>query len=256
MGDTLEQHGPVEKSRPPASIDESASRAVATSLSDDGQPGSARPSASLWQGVVLANRATSRGLKMQAKGRERGLALLMAMVVTAILGALSVQFSYNLRANLYMSGNLEAATQAYFNARSATKIALLAVNAKQNFPQMQQFMSLMGQGASTRLEIWQRACDFVNIFATGKADLAPAADKALAEIVAGVKAGKKAVISGFVDSTGNAEQNAELAKLRALAVREQLKALGVTEDQVELKKPGNIDAGASAEARRVEVSLG
>jgi cytochrome c oxidase cbb3-type subunit 3 len=49
---------------------------------------------------------------------------------------------------------------------------------------------------------------------------------------------------------------AELAKLRALAVREQLKALGVTEDQVELKKPGNIDAGASAEARRVEVSLG
>ena len=81
-------------------------------------------------------------------------------------------------------------------------------------------------------------------------------DKALAEIVAGVKAGKKAVISGFVDSTGNAEQNAELAKLRALAVREQLKALGVTEDQVELKKPGNIDAGASAEARRVEVSLG
>ena len=93
-------------------------------------------------------------------------------------------------------------------------------------------------------------------FATGKADLAPAADKALAEIVAGVKAGKKAVISGFVDSTGNAEQNAELAKLRALAVREQLKALGVTEDQVELKKPGNIDAGASAEARRVEVSLG
>jgi len=93
-------------------------------------------------------------------------------------------------------------------------------------------------------------------FATGKADLAPAADKALAEIVAGVKAGKKAVISGFVDSTGNAEQNAELAKQRALTVRDQLKALGVTEDQVELKKPGNIDAGASAEARRVEVSLG
>ena len=33
-------------------------------------------------------------------------------------------------------------------------------------------------------------------------------------------------------------------------------SLGLTEDQVELKKPGNNDAGASAEARRVEVSLG
>lgn len=93
-------------------------------------------------------------------------------------------------------------------------------------------------------------------FATGKADLAPEADKALADILEGVKAGKKAVISGFVDSTGNAEQNAELAKQRAIAVRDQLKALGVGEDQVELKKPANIDAGADAQARRVEVSLG
>jgi len=124
----------------------------------------------LWRAMKLASRATASGLRVEVKGRERGLALLMAMVVTAILGALSVQFSYNLRANLYMSGNLEAATQAYFNARSATKIALLAVNAKQNFPQFQQFMSMMGQGAATRIELWQRACDFVNIFATGKAE--------------------------------------------------------------------------------------
>ncbi len=126
--------------------------------------------ASLRESLKLGNAAVRGAVRIRANGKERGLALLMAMVVTAILAALSIQFSYNLRANLYMSGNLEAATQAYFNARSATKIALLAVNAKQNFPQMQQFMSLMGQGASTRLEIWQRACDFVNIFATGKAE--------------------------------------------------------------------------------------
>lgn len=133
-------------------------------------PENGREAGTLWRAMKLASRATASGLRVEAKGRERGLALLMAMVVTAILGALSVQFSYNLRANLYMSGNLEAATQAYFNARSATKIALLAVNAKQNFPQFQQFMSMMGQGASTRIELWQRACDFVNIFATGKAE--------------------------------------------------------------------------------------
>jgi len=92
-------------------------------------------------------------------------------------------------------------------------------------------------------------------FATGKADIASGADKALADVVAGVQAGKKAVVSGFVDSSGNAAQNEELAKQRAMAVRDQLKALGVAEDKIELQKPGSIDAGADAQARRVEVSL-
>lgn len=92
-------------------------------------------------------------------------------------------------------------------------------------------------------------------FATGKADLAGGADQALADVVAGVKDGKKAVVSGFVDSTGNAAQNEELAKQRAFAVRDQLKALGVAEDSIELKKPENIEAGAGAQARRVEVNL-
>ncbi len=92
-------------------------------------------------------------------------------------------------------------------------------------------------------------------FATGKADIAADADKALAEVVSGVQAGKTAVVSGFVDSSGNAAQNEELAKQRAFAVRDQLKALGVAEDRIELRKPESIDAGAGAQARRVEVSL-
>ena len=92
-------------------------------------------------------------------------------------------------------------------------------------------------------------------FATGKSDVAADADKALAEVVAGVKAGKKVQVSGFVDSTGDAAQNAELAKQRAFAVRDQLKALGIAEDKIDLKEPKNIDAGAGAQARRVEVSL-
>jgi outer membrane protein OmpA-like peptidoglycan-associated protein len=93
-------------------------------------------------------------------------------------------------------------------------------------------------------------------FATGKADLASGADTALAEVIAGVKQGKKAIVSGYVDSSGNAAQNEELAKQRAFAVRDQLKALGVAEDSIELKKPENTDAGTGAQARRVEVSLG
>ncbi len=92
-------------------------------------------------------------------------------------------------------------------------------------------------------------------FASGKSDLAAGADQALASIVAGVQSGKKAVVSGYVDSTGNAAQNAELAKTRAQAVRAQLITLGVPEDQIELKKPDDVNAGASAQARRVEVTL-
>lgn len=93
-------------------------------------------------------------------------------------------------------------------------------------------------------------------FATGKADLATGAAEALADVVKGVAEGKKAVVSGFHDATGDAAQNAELAKGRALAVAEALKALGVAEDRIELKKPEQTEgSGSNAEARRVEVAL-
>ncbi|MCO5358693.1 OmpA family protein [Acidovorax kalamii] len=94
-------------------------------------------------------------------------------------------------------------------------------------------------------------------FATAKADLAGGANEALADVVKGVAEGKKAVISGFHDATGDAALNAELAKQRAFAVRDALKALGVAEDKIELKKPEETTAsGNNAEARRVEVGLG
>ena len=93
-------------------------------------------------------------------------------------------------------------------------------------------------------------------FASGKAELAAGANEALADVVKGVAEGKTAVVSGFHDATGDAAMNAELAKQRAFAVRDQLKALGVAEDSIELKKPENTDAGTGAQARRVEVSLG
>ena len=94
-------------------------------------------------------------------------------------------------------------------------------------------------------------------FATAKADLAGGANEALADVVKGVAEGKKAVVSGFHDATGDAALNAELAKQRAFAVRDALKALGVAEDKIELKKPEETTAsGSNAEARRVEVVLG
>ena len=93
-------------------------------------------------------------------------------------------------------------------------------------------------------------------FASGKADLAADAGAALADVAKGVAAGKKAVVSGFTDATGDPERNAELAKVRAFAVRDALKAAGVADDKIDLKKPEqNTGSGNAAAARRVEVAL-
>lgn len=93
-------------------------------------------------------------------------------------------------------------------------------------------------------------------FATGKSDLAKGANEALAEVVKGVKAGHKAVISGYHDSTGNLTKNEELAKSRAQSVQKALVGLGVPANQIEMKKPENSQGtGDNAEARRVEVVL-
>ncbi len=93
-------------------------------------------------------------------------------------------------------------------------------------------------------------------FASGKADLAIGANDALADVAKGVTGGKKAVVSGYTDSTGDAAANEALAKQRAEAVSAALKAAGVTDDKIEFKKPETlVGSGGNAEARRVEVAL-
>jgi K(+)-stimulated pyrophosphate-energized sodium pump len=93
-------------------------------------------------------------------------------------------------------------------------------------------------------------------FATGKADVATGGTAALADVIKAVAGGKKAVISGYHDASGDPAKNAELAKQRAMNVRDALKAAGVAENKVELKKPeqAKVD-GPAAEARRVEVTV-
>ena len=93
-------------------------------------------------------------------------------------------------------------------------------------------------------------------FASGKADLAQGADEALVTVIQAVATGKKAIVSGYHDTTGNAQQNEELSKQRAIAVRDTLVRLGVGDDKIELRKPADTTAtGSNAEARRVEVTL-
>jgi photosynthetic reaction center cytochrome c subunit len=74
-----------------------------------------------------------------------------------------------------------------------------------------------------------------------------------AKVIAG-HAGMKVDISGFADKTGNAEQNLELAKQRALSVRDALKDAGVADDRINLKKPDFSIGGSEADARRVDIT--
>ncbi len=93
-------------------------------------------------------------------------------------------------------------------------------------------------------------------FASGKSDLAAGGNEALGTVVSAVAAGKRAVVSGFHDATGDPLKNAELAKQRAFKVRDALTTLGVAADKIELKKPEQMLAsGSDSEARRVEVAV-
>jgi K(+)-stimulated pyrophosphate-energized sodium pump len=95
-------------------------------------------------------------------------------------------------------------------------------------------------------------------FASGKADLGADAQKAIAGAVAALKANaaQKVGITGYTDKTGNQAANEELAKNRAIGVRDALKAAGITEDRIAMQPPVFVEAGkdgADSEARRVEI---
>ncbi len=93
-------------------------------------------------------------------------------------------------------------------------------------------------------------------FAPGKADLADGAGAALAGLVKAAGGGRRLMVSGSHDATGDAVKNAGLARKRALAVRGALLAAGVAPRQIEIGKPELATGGGSdAEARRVEISL-
>ena len=94
-------------------------------------------------------------------------------------------------------------------------------------------------------------------FDSGKAELPADAPAKVAAIADKAKAsGQMFKVSGYHDATGNLEQNQDLAKKRAFAVRDQLKTAGVAEDRIELAKPEVAQGGGPEnEARRVEIIL-
>jgi K(+)-stimulated pyrophosphate-energized sodium pump len=96
-------------------------------------------------------------------------------------------------------------------------------------------------------------------FETGRITLSGEDGRVLAAVAAALKSngGIKVDVSGYADPTGNAAQNLELAKQRAMAVRDALKTAGIADDRIILKKPETVvvGAGKDAEARRVEITV-
>ncbi|WP_084383271.1 photosynthetic reaction center cytochrome PufC [Hydrogenophaga flava] len=94
------------------------------------------------------------------------------------------------------------------------------------------------------------------LFTVGKDNLTDEARKVIADAakLLAAEPGVKVTISGFADQSGNMDANMELSKRRAFSVRDALKAAGVAEDRIELRKPELAVAGASADARRVEIN--
>jgi len=74
--------------------------------------------------------------------------------------------------------------------------------------------------------------------------------------VADLPPGKYVVEIGYADKTGNAAANVELAKKRAIAVRDELVKLGVEPRRVQLAPPVSVTgAGSDDQARRVDISV-
>jgi len=94
-------------------------------------------------------------------------------------------------------------------------------------------------------------------FLVGRSDISADALRAIALAAADITAhpGQQVDLSGFADKTGNADANLELAKQRAIAVREALKVAGVSDERIHLKKPEFVVGGTEADARRVEIAL-
>ena len=95
-------------------------------------------------------------------------------------------------------------------------------------------------------------------FALGSDALPAEASEILAKVTdsARMQSGKVVLISGFHDASGDAAQNADLAKRRAQTVRHALEANGVAPDHLLLDKPVVMTGGAEArDARRVELRV-
>jgi len=94
-------------------------------------------------------------------------------------------------------------------------------------------------------------------FGSGSAALDANAQQLVRAIVsAQMASGPVLEVTGYVDRRGDHAANVELARRRAVAVRDALFQAGMAGDRVRLKPPADVvGSGRDAEARRVEIAL-
>jgi type II secretory pathway component PulK len=103
-------------------------------------------------------------------GLKRGVALVIVVTAVAVMSAFATEFAYNTRVYFHMAANQRERVQAYYNARSATRIALLVVDS------FDLIRSVAGGMPGTNLagnnmELWRFGCTFARVFASGKLNL-------------------------------------------------------------------------------------
>ena len=180
---------------------------------------------------------------------QQGLVLTLILGVTALLVALVIGVGIYQSGQSGRSDQSEAATQVLTDPAPAQ---VLAASASPSLADAASAAQAASDAVSVKVE--HGVVKFY--FASGRADLAAGSSDALVDIIKGATGGRKLLISGFHDATGDATSNIELAKQRAMAVRNALNAAGVPDRLIELKKPEPMAASSSdAEARRVEVSI-
>jgi outer membrane protein OmpA-like peptidoglycan-associated protein len=96
-------------------------------------------------------------------------------------------------------------------------------------------------------------------FDTGKAAASAESKQTLDDVIAHLKANADAKIelTGYTDKAGNIEQNMELAKKRAVGVRDALMAAGIAKERIGMKAPATVEGGGDPkQARRVDIKPG
>jgi cytochrome c oxidase subunit II len=181
-----------------------------------------------------------------------GFAVMLAIAVAALAGAAAFQSGPDTAAS--------TSTSATGTARSATGTAAPSAGTAGATTGTAASAAAPAAGASfTAPGTATAAAPLLArvLFNTGVSALPADAAKTLSPAIEAAtrSAGIRLAVSGYHDKTGDPEKNAELAKERAIAVRDALVAAGVSLERVELRKPQLTEGGTDDTlARRVDIT--
>lgn len=181
-----------------------------------------------------------------------GFAVMLAIAVAALAGAAAFQSGPDTAAS--------TSSSATGTARSATGTAAPSAGTAGSTTGTAASAAALAAGASlTAPGTATAAAPLLArvLFNTGVSALPADAAKTLSPAIEAAtrSAGIRLAVSGYHDKTGDPEKNAELAKERAIAVRDALVAAGVSLERVELRKPQLTEGGTDDTlARRVDIT--